>query len=54
MPVGELLALGAAEYSLSYRLHFADALVYATARRFDAGLHTSDPDLRGLPDVVFH
>lgn len=54
VPVDEQLALEAAEYSLSYRLHFADALVYATARRFDVELHTSDPDLRGLPEVVFH
>ena len=48
------LALEAADYSLTYKLHMADAIVYATARRFGAELHTSDPDLRGIPGVVFH
>jgi len=52
--VDDQLALEAADYSLSHRLHFADALVYATARRFGAELHTSDADLRGVPGVVLH
>lgn len=45
-------ALEAADYSLSHRLQFADALVYATARRHRAQLYTSDPALRGLPGVT--
>ncbi len=53
-PVDERIALEAADYSLALKLHFADALIYATARRFGAILHTSDPDLRGAPFVVFH
>ena len=52
--VDDQLALEAADYSLAHSLHFSDALVYATARRFDAPLHTSDPDLKSVPGVVFH
>ncbi|HYA58409.1 MAG TPA: type II toxin-antitoxin system VapC family toxin [Thermoplasmata archaeon] len=54
VPVDDQLALEAADYSLSHHLHFADALVYATARRFGAELHTSDTDLRGVPGVTVH
>ncbi len=52
--VDDQIALEAADYSLSLGLHFSDALIYATARRFGAVLHTSDPDLRNGPGVVFH
>ena len=51
--VDQTLSLEAADYSLSHKLHFADALVYATARHFAAELHTSDPDLKGLKQVTF-
>ncbi len=54
VPLDDQLALEAADFSLSHKLHFADAVVYATARRFGADLHTSDPDMRGIPGVVFH
>jgi predicted nucleic acid-binding protein len=54
IPFDDQLALEAADYSLSLRLHFADAIIYATAQRFGAELHTSDPELRGKPGVVFH
>jgi predicted nucleic acid-binding protein len=30
----------------------ADALVYATARRYDATLVTTDTDFEGLPETV--
>lgn len=53
VPIDQTLSLEAADYSLSHGLHFADALIYATARHFDAKLHTSDPDLKGLKDVKF-
>ena len=46
------IALEAADYSLIHRIHFSDALVFATARRFGAELYTSDPDLKGLPGVT--
>jgi toxin FitB len=51
--VDQTLSLEAADYSLSHGLHFADALIYATARHFTAELHTSDPNLRGLKQVTF-
>lgn len=53
VPIDQTLSLEAADYSLEYSLHFADALVYATSRRFSAELHTSDADLKGLPGISF-
>ena len=54
VPVDDQLALEATDYSLAHSLHFSDALIYATARRFDAPLHTSDPELKSIPGVIFH
>jgi predicted nucleic acid-binding protein len=51
--IDQTLSFEAADYSLSHELHFADALIYATARHFAAEPHTSDPDLRGLKHVTF-
>lgn len=51
--IDQTLVLEAADYSLSHQLHFADALIYATSRHFDAKLYTSDEDLKGLKDVIF-
>jgi predicted nucleic acid-binding protein len=51
--VDQTLSLEAADYSLSHGLHFADALIYATSRHFEAELYTSDEHLQGLKDVVF-
>ncbi|HEV2138938.1 MAG TPA: type II toxin-antitoxin system VapC family toxin [Nitrososphaerales archaeon] len=53
VPVDHTLSLEAADYSLEHGLHFADSLIYATARQFSAPLYTSDEDLRGLKDVTF-
>ena len=53
IPVDETLCLEAADYSLEHGLHFADAIVYATARHFGVKLYTSDDDLRGLKGVSF-
>lgn len=53
-PIDERTALEAADYSLALKLHFADALIYATARRYNAPLHTSDPGLKDAPHVVYH
>lgn len=47
------LAMEAADFSLLHRLAMADAVVYATARRFRAELVTSDADFKTLPGVRF-
>lgn len=51
--IDQELALTAADLSLDYRLAMADALVLATARRFQADLLTSDQDFEGLDGVVY-
>jgi predicted nucleic acid-binding protein len=51
-PVDEPLALEAADLSLTHGLAMADAVVYATARRFRAKLVTGDADFEGLADAV--
>lgn len=51
--IDQELALSAADFSLEYNLAMADALVFATARRFQAELITSDRDFDGLPGVVY-
>ncbi len=53
IPADQTLCLEAADYSLEHGLHFADALVYATARHFGVELYTSDEDMRGLKGVTF-
>jgi predicted nucleic acid-binding protein len=53
VPIDQTLSLEAADYSLEHNLHFADALIYATARSASAELYTSDEDLKPLKDVVF-
>lgn len=51
--VDQTLCLEAADYSLEHGLHFSDALVYATARHYEALLYTGDPDLRQLQGVKY-
>ncbi|MDE2590615.1 MAG: PIN domain-containing protein, partial [Patescibacteria group bacterium] len=51
VPVDQTLSLEAADYSLEHNLHFSDALVYATARKYSAQLYTGDNDLKGLKGV---
>jgi predicted nucleic acid-binding protein len=53
VPIDQSLSLEAADYSLMFGLHMADAIVYATARHHDAELYTSDEDLKGIKGVVF-
>ena len=52
VPVDQTLSLEAADYSLSHGLHFADALIYATSRHFEAQLYTSDEHLKELKHVI--
>jgi len=49
----QTIALEAADFSLENHLHMSDALVYATARHYEAQLYTSDEDLRKLKSVTF-
>jgi len=51
-PVDESLALEAADLALEHGLAMADAIIYATARRFGARLVTADADFEGLPDAT--
>ena len=53
VPVDQSLSLEAADYSLMFGLHMADAVVYATARRYGAEFYTGDEDLKGVKGVVF-
>ena len=47
------LAVSAARYSLEHRLPMADAVIYATAKRFQATLVTFDAHFKGLPGVEY-
>jgi predicted nucleic acid-binding protein len=47
------IALTAADLSLEHGLAMADALVLATARKFDAELITSDRDFDGISGVTY-
>jgi predicted nucleic acid-binding protein len=46
------IANSAAEISITHRLAMADAIIYATALRYNAQLITADPDFAGLPNVL--
>ena len=51
--IDQELALTAADLSLEHDLAMADALVLATARKFQAELVTSDRDFERVPGVVY-
>ncbi|MDP9192499.1 MAG: type II toxin-antitoxin system VapC family toxin [Acidobacteriota bacterium] len=51
--VDQEIALIAADLSLEHRLAMADALVLATARKFDAELITSDRDFERISGVTY-
>ncbi|PYQ57979.1 MAG: hypothetical protein DMF58_16815 [Acidobacteria bacterium] len=46
------MALTAAELSLAHRLAMADAVMLATARKYDADLITTDSDFAGIAGVT--
>ena len=52
IPLDDDLALEAADLSLEHRLAMADAIVLATARRYDAVVYTSDADFEGIEGAV--
>ena len=51
--IDQELALTAADLSLAHALAMADAIVLATARRFNAELITSDRDFEGIEGVRY-
>jgi predicted nucleic acid-binding protein len=53
VPLTDVIALTAADVSLTYQVAMADAIVYATALTARAKLITSDADLAPLPDVTY-
>jgi predicted nucleic acid-binding protein len=52
VPLSTDIALVAADLSLSHRLAFADAVIYASARKYNVELVTSDDHFEGLPGVT--
>jgi predicted nucleic acid-binding protein len=48
------IALAAASLSIDHRLPMADAIIYATARHYNAQIVTSDAHFGGLPGVTLH
>ncbi len=53
VPIDQELALTAADLSLDHGLAMADAIVLATARKFQAELVTSDRDFAELDGVTY-
>jgi predicted nucleic acid-binding protein len=51
-PLGESLALEAADLSLEHGLAMADSIILATAAKHRAGIITADADFDGLPGVT--
>ena len=51
-PLSESLALEAADVALELGLAMADAIIFATAARHDAGIVTGDAGFEGLPGVT--
>ncbi|MGB5495200.1 MAG: type II toxin-antitoxin system VapC family toxin [Sedimenticolaceae bacterium] len=47
------IALVAADVTLSHKLAFADAVIYASARKYNVEIVTSDDHFEGLPGVTY-
>lgn len=47
------IALSAADFSIEYKLSFADSIIYASAKFHKAELITSDNHFKGLSEVVY-
>jgi len=54
VPLDTSLALLAADIAREHKLAMADAIIYATARQFQATLVTSDAHFESLPQVLFY
>lgn len=53
IPLSTDIALTAADLSLSRKLAFADAVIYASARKYDVELVTSEVHFEDLPGVTY-
>jgi len=53
VPLNTDIALMAADLTLSHKLAFADAVIYASAQKYNAELVTSDDHFEGLPGVTY-
>ena len=53
IPLDENITLSAADISLEFGIPMADSVIYATAKRFDAKIVTSDPHFKGKYGVLF-
>lgn len=53
VPLHTAISLLAADLALEYKLSFADAVIYATARYADAVLVTADDHFKDLPHVIY-
>ena len=53
VPLSTDIALVAADLTLSHKLAFADAVIYASARKYNVELVTSDDHFEDLPGVTY-
>jgi predicted nucleic acid-binding protein len=53
VPLTTEIALMAADLTLSHKLAFADAVIYASARKYKTELVTSDGHFKGLANVIY-
>lgn len=53
IPLSTDIALMAADFSLLHKVAFADAVIYASARKYNVELVTSDDHFEGLPGVTY-
>nr|MCU0781675.1 type II toxin-antitoxin system VapC family toxin [Akkermansiaceae bacterium] len=53
IPIGEELAIAAADLFIQYQLPLADSLIYAVTLAHQATLWTQDEDFKGLPQVRY-
>lgn len=53
VPLDTSIALSAADMAREYNLAMADAIIYATSKKYDIALITADKHFKGLPQVKF-
>ena len=53
VPLTSEIALMAGDLTLSHKLAFADAVIYASARRYKVEMVTSDDHFEGLANVTY-